>query len=87
MTEQDTYNVEYTDTSGGEANYSWVRRETISVTPATYGDAASRRKMDRRIMRLAKAAVGLTGVRGVTESYGDVFRFRPYGSCTVMFCT
>lgn len=29
----DKWNVELTDTFGGEANYSWVRRATIEVLP------------------------------------------------------
>lgn len=70
--------VEYTDTFGGEANYCWVKRETLTL-PVGITDAA--------IMRRAKAAMGLTGVRGRTESYGDGFRFVPYRSCTVMFVT
>lgn len=73
-----TYGVEYTDTFSGEANYSWVRRETISLP-----DNASRLV----IMRKAKAAMGLSGVRGRSTDYGDSLEFRPYGMCTVMFAT
>ena len=38
-------------------------------------------------MRKAKAAVGLSGVRGKVDSYlgGDHIAFYPYRSCTVMF--
>jgi hypothetical protein len=72
------YAVEYTDTFGGDANYSWVRREIVAVE-----DACS----DRALMRRAKKAVGLTAVRGTTTSFGDVIEFRPYGMCTVMFIT
>lgn len=68
------YVVEYTDTFGGEANYSWLRRATIPSTGS-----------QRAVMRRAKAAVGLSGVRGVTHDYGDMIEFRPYGMCTVMF--
>jgi len=67
---------EYTDTFGGEANYSWVRRVTVTIP-----DSAS----DLTIVRMCKAALGLTGVKGVTENYGDSFRFTPNGSCTVAF--
>jgi hypothetical protein len=40
---------------------------------------------ERELMRKAKAAVGLTGVRGRKESFGDTIAFYPYGSCTVLF--
>ena len=88
------YAVELTDTFGGEANYSWVRRAKVSVPKLThYGyigstDGSYRRadKARRReLMRRAKAAIGMTGVRGVTTSYGDGYEFRPYGACVVMF--
>ena len=29
-----TYSYEFTDTFGGEANYSWVKRGTVSVPEA-----------------------------------------------------
>lgn len=89
-----TYEVEYTDTFGGEANYSWVRRATVTVPELTaYGYTGSAdgsfgraaRAQQRVLMHKAKAAMGLTGTRGTLESYGDTFAFRPYGSCTVMF--
>ena len=38
-------------------------------------------------MRRAKAAVGLTGVRGRTEHTSDAWAFRPAGSCSIMFAT
>jgi len=38
-------------------------------------------------MRRAKAAMGLSGVRGVTASLGDGYEFRPYGMATVLFVT
>jgi len=69
------YDVQYTDTFGGEANYSWVRRAVVRC------DSESQ----AAIMRVAKAAVGLTGTRGVTLDAGDCIEFRPYRSCTVMF--
>lgn len=87
-----TYQVEYTDTFAGEANYSWLRRETVHMPELThygydggtnYGRA--NRVYQRELMRRAKAAVGLTNVRGVRYDYGDGFEFRPYGSATVMF--
>ncbi len=89
-----TYNVELTDTFGGEANYSWVKRATITVPELThYGyDGSSNyskaNKIARReLMKKAKAAVGYTGVRGKTYEHGDMIEFRPYGMCVVMFVT
>ena len=70
--------VEYTDTFGGEANYCWVKRATLTLPVGI---------SDRAIMRRAKAAVGLSGDRGRTHNNGDMFEFRPYRSCTVMFVT
>ncbi len=77
---QDTFtmDVEYTDTFGGDANYCWVRRAELTL-PAGISD--------RAIMRRAKAAVGITGLRGRTNDQGDMLEFRPYGCCTVLFVT
>ena len=84
--------IEYTDTFGGEANYAWVKRATVTMPEITHygydgsnGYAKASKVYNRELMRRAKAAVGLTGVRGVTHSYGDVIEFRPYGSATVLF--
>lgn len=89
-----TYQVEYTDTFGGEANYSWVQRHTVTVPELTHygydgttGFTRANRIAKRELMRRAKALVGLTGVRGVTENYGDQITFRPYRMCTVLFVT
>jgi len=73
-----TLDVEYTDTFGGEANYCWVDRETLSL-PTGLSDLA--------IMRRAKKAMGLSGIRGKSYNHGDRWEFRPYGLCTVMFAT
>lgn len=90
------YDVEFTDTFAGEANYSWVRRAVVSVPELThYGYTGStdgsyakaNRAAHREIMRQAKRAMGLTGVRGIVEEHGDMIVFRPYRSCTVMFVT
>ena len=87
-----THEIEYTDTFGGEANYSWVRRHTVTMPELTqYGYdggtnyAKANKTYERELMRRAKALVGLTGVRGVSDSYGETTTFRPYGSCTVLF--
>ena len=97
-----TYAVELTDTFGGEANYSWVRRARIASPewsifkdwdgngtrePGAFQRTVMRRAraFQRTVMRRAKAAVGLTGVRGITTQHGDGYEFRPYGACMVMF--
>ena len=70
------FNCEYTDTFGGEANYSWVRRASIELP-----DNAT----DRQIVRAGKAALGLTGVKCKKWDSGDFIELRPVGSCTVAF--
>jgi len=80
------YQVEVTDTFGGEANYSWVRRCTIEAPTAEYRSPAYRRTLVRR----AKAAAGWTGLRCVVDDYGDSYRITPSGRrapCWVMFIT
>lgn len=72
------WNVELTDTFGGEANYSWCNRQAIAL-PSDASDLA--------VMRAAKKAVGLNGVRGQSSNYGDSLEFRPSGACVVMFAT
>jgi len=86
------HDVEYTDTFGGEANYCWVQRHTITMPELThYGYdgssnyAKANKTYERELMKRAKAAVGLTGVRGRSCSYGDTQEFRPYGMATVLF--
>ncbi len=87
-----THKVEYTDTFGGEANYSWLRAATVHMPELThYGYdggmnyAKANRIYNRELMRKAKAAVGLTGVRGRVANHGDMIEFRPYRIATVMF--
>lgn len=88
------HNIEYTDTFGGDANYSWVKRATVTMQELThygydggtnYGRA--NRIYNRELMKRAKAEMGLTGVRGVTYHHGDMSEFRPYGMSTVLFIT
>ena len=71
-----TLDVEYTDTFGGEANYCWVRRDTLEL-PVGISDIA--------VMKRAKKAMGLNGVRGRSYCHGDMWEFKPANSCTVMF--
>ena len=89
-----TYSYEFTDTFGGEANYCWVKRGTVSVpelvhyryTGSTDGSYSKANKAQmREVMRLVKAQLGLTGVRGIRESLPSVEVFRPYRSNTILF--
>ena len=73
-----SYLAEWTDTYGGEANCSWVKRATIEA-----GDEPS----DLALIRRAKAALGLSGLRGRTFNHGDMIEFRPYRMACVLFVT
>lgn len=72
------YDVEYTDTCGGEANYCWVRRAELEI-PDDVSDLA--------LVRRAKAAVGITGTSCRRNNYGDMIELRPYCSATILFIT
>ena len=75
---------EMTDTFGGEANYSWVRRGTVQVRErGQHGEPWA--LYERRIVRAVKAELGLTGVRCKREDYGDQIVLRPVGACVVVF--
>lgn len=89
-----TYEIEYTDTFGGEANYCWVKRRTVAMPDLThYGYSGStdgsyskaNKVFERELMRKAKAAMGLTGVRGRKENWENTIAFYPHRSNTVMF--
>jgi len=89
-----TYEYEYTDTFAGESNYCWVKRGKVTVPELThYGYDGSKgytkaNKAQRvQIMRKVKRELGLTGVQGTVEEYGDTIEFRPYGMATVLFIT
>jgi hypothetical protein len=77
-TEPETFTLdcEYTDTFGGEANYCWVERATLTL-PCSISD--------REMVRRVKAEFGLTGVHGTTHNHGDSIEFRPAKACTVVF--
>tara|TARA_Y100000296_G_C5067210_1_gene202958 strand:+ start:384 stop:683 length:300 start_codon:yes stop_codon:yes gene_type:complete len=88
------FKYEYTDTIGGFANRSWVKRGTVythdlvhyGYTGGPDGSYTKASKTQtREIMRQVKAELGLTGVKGVRETWGDVEVFRPYGMATVLF--
>jgi hypothetical protein len=75
------YQVEHTDTFGGEANYCWCRRYDIEAKGKSHkGERLS-------LVRQAKALCGLSGVRSETTDYGDMIEIRPRGFCQVIFIT
>ena len=87
-----TYNVEITDTFGGEANYSWVKRQTITMPELTYygydGAATymkANAKYRRALVRKVKALAGWTGQRCEVNDMGDMVEIRPRGACMVAF--
>jgi hypothetical protein len=88
------FTYEYTDTFDGDANYSWVEQGTIYVPELThYGYTGgadgsyskANKAQTREIMRQVKSELGLTGVNGVRETWGDIEVFKPYGIATVLF--
>ena len=70
------YYIEVTDTFGGEANYSWVRRHAYRT---------EKELSDLQIVRHAKAWSGLTGQNCRRNEYNDTIELRPYGDCIVLF--
>ena len=72
------YLCEHTDTFGGEANYSWVQREELTLP-----DSAS----DLSLVRAAKSALGLSGIRCQRSKVGEFIELRPYGHCSIVFIT
>jgi len=72
------YQFELTDTFGGEANYSWVKREVVTLP-----DNAT----DKQIARKLRAFAGYLAKHGTTDIYGDTIEFRPRGDCVVAFAS
>jgi hypothetical protein len=72
------WEVETTDTFAGEANYSWARRVVV-CTPA---DTDMHK---HRVLRMLRAAAGLTGQRTRFADLGDLLEWRYVGACIVTF--
>lgn len=70
------YQIEITDTFGGEANYSWVRRHSIEMPGKT---------TDLALVRRAKRKAEWNGIRCKVSRYGDTIEIRPVGMCCVLF--
>ena len=69
---------EMTDTFGGEANYSWVRRCSLSLPDST---------TDLSLVRKAKRWAGWAGMRATTTKFGDTIEIRPACMSQVLFIT
>ena len=67
------YTYEYTDTFGGDANYSWVKRGEVMA------------KNMNHAVRLTKTALDLNNVICKRDSIGDMVTLRPRCSCTIVF--
>jgi len=75
----DVYEIEHTDTFGGEANYSWVRRETIRV---------AHKASKRSIMIHAMRAIGMSGYKiKESEEYADVIKVTWRNTAQIAFIT
>lgn len=71
------YHAELTDTFGGEANYSWVKRVTFEAPD----DAKT-----SLLVRRAKRALGLMG-KHYTRDFGDMVQLTFGRDCIVAFIT
>lgn len=87
-----TYEIEITDTFGGEANYCWVKRDTITMPELThygYDGATNYGKANkvyrRELVKKAKAIAGWTGRRCKVTDFGDAIEIRPCGAAMVAF--
>ena len=72
-----TWDIEVTDTFGGQANYSWVDRYAIRM-PDDISDLA--------LVRRIKSVAGYSGIRGRTYVVsGDSVEIRFPARCVVIF--
>ena len=71
-----TWDIEVTDTFGGEANYAWVYRYAIRM-PDDISDLA--------LVRRIKSVTGYSGIRGRTYVSGDFVEIRFPSRCIVIF--
>jgi hypothetical protein len=88
------YEIEITDTFGGEANYSWLRRHSFAMPEMTYygydgsqGYCKAAKTYRRELVKRAKALAGWTGARCEVSDFGDTIEIRPRGACVVAFVT
>ena len=72
-----TAQIELTDTFGGEANYSWIKRHEFETDGLT----------DNQIIRKARKLIGLDGVQTTKSDCGDMIQWNIKGACLVAFLT
>lgn len=89
-----TYQIEITDTFAGEANYSWVKRDTVTMPELTYygydggtNYVKANKTFTRELVKKVKALAGWTGARCAVTHYGDTIEIRPRKACMVAFVT
>ena len=75
-TELRKFNAELTDTFGGEANYSWVRRATFEAPAGA---------TDTQLVRMGKKALQITGTPCKRSTYGDTIQLDVVGACIRAF--
>ena len=71
-----TWDIEVTDTFGGQANYCWVERSKLRV-PGGISYLA--------LVRRIKSVTGYSGIRGHTYVSGDFVEIRFPSRCIVIF--
>jgi hypothetical protein len=69
------WETETTDTFGGDANYSWVKRALV-CTPADN---------DRIASRLIRQAAGIANTKTRKTDHGELIEWRHTGACMVTF--
>ncbi len=72
------WNIEHTDTFGGEPNYCWCNRSELAI-PETYNQSW--------IVRKVKEQLGWTGLRCSVEDWGSYVTIRPTDRCEIAFAT
>ena len=68
----ESYSYEYTDTFGEERNYCWVNRGIVKA------------RNKKHAMRLARAELGMVGVKGDYSELSDYADWKPKGCCTIL---
>lgn len=69
------YKVEMTDTFGGEANYSWVKRAEFECDD------------EKKLVHEAKATLEIVGLKCYKEVTGEMITLRPSGLNQIIFIT
>jgi len=70
------YEIELTDTFGGEANYCWVKRQEIEIPDDLSG---------RALVRRSKQLLEVSHIPHRKTDYGETLRLDFPGVCVVMF--